>query len=143
MLFFATPAGARPLKASLVDKLRHLDLVGVMLVMGAAVSFTLALQDAGITKSWSDKQVVGLLAGFVGIVATFALWETYQSDYAMVAPRLIRQRNVWVPSVIVFFLGGSYFILIYYLPVYFQAIDGVSPTQSGSKSTGCFVLRAW
>ena len=114
-----------------------------MLVMGAAVSFTLALQDAGITKSWSDKQVVGLLAGFVGIVATFALWETYQSDYAMVAPRLIRQRNVWVPSVIVFFLGGSYFILIYYLPVYFQAIDGVSPTQSGSKSTGCFVLRAW
>ncbi|KAK8101981.1 GliA, partial [Apiospora kogelbergensis] len=134
LLFFATPAGARPLKASLVDKLRHLDLVGVMLVMGAAVSFTLALQDAGTTKSWSDKQVVGLLAGFVGIVATFALWETYQSDYAMVAPRLIRQRNVWVPSVIVFFLGGSYFVLIYYLPVYFQAIDGVSPTQSGIRN---------
>ncbi|KAK8030317.1 GliA [Apiospora arundinis] len=133
-LFFTTPAGARPLAAPLLDKLRHLDLVGVFLIMGAAVSFTLALQDGGTTKAWSDKQTVGLLAGFVGIVAAFALWERFQGEHAMVAPRLIRQRNVWVPSVIIFLLGGSYFVLIYYLPVYFQAIDGVSPTQSGIRN---------
>ncbi|KAK8041619.1 efflux pump antibiotic resistance protein [Apiospora phragmitis] len=133
-LFFTTPAGAQPLKARLIDKMHHLDLVGVMIVMGAAVSFTLALQDGGTTKKWSDKQVVGLLAGFAAIVATFALWEKYQGEHAMMTPRLIRQRNVWVPSVIIFLLGGSYFVLIYYLPVYFQAIDGVSPTQSGIRN---------
>ncbi|KAK7965755.1 efflux pump [Apiospora aurea] len=134
VFFFTTPEGARPLRARLIDKLRHLDLVGVMIVMGAAVSFTLALQDGGTTKSWKDKQVVGLVAGFVGIVAAFALWETFQGEHAMITPRLIRQRNVWVPSTIIFLLGGSYFVLIYYLPVYFQAIDGVSPTQSGIRN---------
>ncbi|KAK8007959.1 hypothetical protein PG991_010510 [Apiospora marii] len=134
VFFFTTPAGARPLQARLVDKLRHLDLVGVLIVMGAAVSFTLALQDGGTTKAWDDAQVVGLLVGFFGIVALFCVWETYQGEHAMITPRLIKQRNVWVPSTIIFLLGGSYFVLIYYLPVYFQAIDGVSPTQSGIRN---------
>ncbi|KAK7955348.1 hypothetical protein PG988_016042 [Apiospora saccharicola] len=132
--FFRTPAGARPLPAPLLEKLQHLDLVGVLIVMGAAVSFTLALQDGGTTKPWDDAQVIGLLAGFVGIVAAFCVWETYQGEHAMIPARLIRKRNVWVPSAIIFLLGGSYFVLIYYLPVYFQAIDGVSPTQSGIRN---------
>ncbi|KAK8137416.1 hypothetical protein PG984_002909 [Apiospora sp. TS-2023a] len=134
LLLLHDPSGRPPLQAPLLEKLQHLDLVGVLIVMGAAVSFTLALQDGGTTKPWDDAQVVGLLAGFVAIVATFCVWEKYQGEHAMIPARLIRQRNVWVPSAIIFLLGGSFFVLIYYLPVYFQAIDGVSPTQSGIRN---------
>lgn len=27
--------------------------------------------------------------------------------------------------------GGSFFLLLYYLPIYFQSVDGVSASQSG------------
>ncbi|KAI5247091.1 MFS general substrate transporter [Aureobasidium subglaciale] len=131
--FFKVPHNVKPVQASLKEKILQLDLLGAALIMGLIVSYILALQYAGQTHPWDSSQVIGLLVGSVAIAAVFVCWQFYQKERAMVVPRLMLQRHVWVGSVFMFFFGGAYFILLYYLPVYFQSIHNASPIGSGVR----------
>lgn len=42
-------------------------------------------------------------------------------------------RHVGVGSIYMFFYGGAYFVLLYYLPIYFQSIHEASPIGSGVR----------
>ena len=132
--FFTTPPGAKPAQAPLKEKLLQMDPVGTALVMGGIVSYILALQYGGQTLAWSHPTVIGLLVGFALIFITFGIWEFYNGDRSMIVPRLFRNRDVWVGSIFTFFFAGSYFIIIYYLPIYFQSVANASPTQSGVRN---------
>ncbi|KAH0042718.1 MFS general substrate transporter, partial [Aureobasidium melanogenum] len=134
MLFFRTPPAAQPAKTPLKEKLLQMDPLGIALIMGALISMILALQYAGSTKSWNSSTVIGLLVGFVIILAAFAGFEVMQGERAMLPLRLLRNRNVLVNSMYGFFFAGSYFIPLYYLPIYFQGVDNVSPTASGVRN---------
>lgn len=132
--FFTAPSGAKPVEAPLREKLLQMDLVGTALVMGAVISYILALQYGGQTRPWSDATVIGLLVGFVLISIAFGFWEWYNGERSMIVPRLFRNRDVWVSSIFTFLFAGSYFVIIYYLPIYFQSIDNSSPTESGVRN---------
>ncbi|KAI1083470.1 efflux pump antibiotic resistance protein [Whalleya microplaca] len=129
--FFSTPNVAKPAKASLKEKVLQMDPVGTILVMGAVISYLLALQHGGQTYPWRSSDVIGLLIGFGVISIAFVGWEAFQGERAMIIPWLIKQRIVWVNGLYAFFFAGSYYIVIYYLPIYFQSVDGVNPTLSG------------
>ncbi len=111
-----------------------MDPVGTALVMGAVISYILALQYGGQKYAWNSSVVIGLLVGFVAILACFVLWEWCQEDRAMVPFHLARERVYLVSSVYAFFFSGAYFLIIYYLPIYFQSIDNVSPAISGVRN---------
>ncbi|KJR85115.1 efflux pump antibiotic resistance protein [Sporothrix schenckii 1099-18] len=113
------------------QKLLHLDPVGIALAMGAITSLILALQYGGNTHPWRSSVVVGLLVGFVLLVAALVAWEAWLGDYAMLLPRLFRQRSLWATAPFQFFFMGAYVVLLYYLPLYFQSIRGASPIRSG------------
>ncbi len=49
-------------------------------------------------------------------------------------PRLMKQKTYALMSAYVMFNGAAFFILIYYLPIYFQSIDGVSAADSGVRN---------
>ncbi|KAG7289157.1 hypothetical protein NEMBOFW57_005520 [Staphylotrichum longicolle] len=132
--FFTTPSGAKPVVAPLKEKLLQMDLVGTALVMGAVISYILALQYGGQTRPWNDATVIGLLVGFVLISIAFGFWEWYNGERSMIVPRLFKHRDVWVSSIFTFLFAGSYFVIIYYLPIYFQSIDNSSPTESGVRN---------
>ena len=134
LLFFKTPSNAKPKSATLHEKLLQMDPVGAILVMGAVISYILALHYGGQTYAWNSSQVVGLLVGFVVLSAAFVAWEWCQENRAMVPFRLAGDRVYLVSSVFGFFFSGAYFLIIYYLPIYFQAIDNVSPTMSGVRN---------
>ena len=134
LLFFKTPSAAKPKSATFREKLLQMDPVGAILVMGAVISYILALHYGGLTYAWNSSQVVGLLVSFVVLSAVFAAWEWYQEDRAMVPFRLAGDRVYLVSSVFAFFFSGAYFLIIYYLPIYFQVIDNVSPTMSGVRN---------
>ncbi|KAI4729939.1 MFS general substrate transporter [Aureobasidium sp. EXF-10728] len=131
--FFKPPRSAKPTQAPTKEKLLQMDFVGATFMIGLIISFILALQYGGQTHSWKSSQVIGLLVGFVVLVAVFVLWEIYQKERAMIVPRLFLERYVWVGSVFMFFFGGAYFVLLYYLPIYFQSIHEASPIGSGVR----------
>ena len=134
LVFFKTPDAAKPRSVSVREKLIQMDPVGVILVMGAVISYILALHYAGQIHSWNPSVVVGLLVGFVALTAAFATWEWFQEDRAMMPYRLVGQRVYLVPSVFAFFFSGAYFLIIYFLPIYFQSVDNVSAAMSGVRN---------
>lgn len=134
IFFFHNPDRARPTEATLREKFLQMDPVGVVLVMGTVISFILALQAVGQTDSWKSSKVIGLLVGSFSIVSAFVFWEWYNCERAMVAPRLIKLRWVWPNAIYSFFFAAAFFTIIYYLPIYFQSIDNVSPIQSGIRN---------
>ncbi|KAI1244292.1 hypothetical protein MGN70_014162 [Eutypa lata] len=130
LFLFRTPDRATQVKTTtLREKVLQLDLLGAVLLMGATVSYLLAWQYCG--GEWLSGRVVGLLAAFGIISILFGRWEVFQGERAMMAPWLIRQRVVWLNCLYAFFFGGSYYVVVYYLPIYFQSIAGVTPTYSG------------
>ena len=111
-----------------------MDVPGTTLIMGAVISFILAFQYGGQEKAWSSSEVIGLLVGFGLITIAFIILEWYQGERAMINPRILKQRTVWVSGMYAFCYAGAYFTLVYYLPIYFQSIDGTSPTTSGVRN---------
>ncbi|KAJ5871570.1 uncharacterized protein N7529_003923 [Penicillium soppii] len=130
---FKAPSSAAPAKATPREKFLQMDLVGGALMMGLIISFILALQYGGQTHSWKSSEVIGLLVGFALIVPVFVAWEIYQKERAMIVPRLFMKRYISVGSIFMFFFGGAYFNLLYYLPIYFQSVYNSSPIGSGVK----------
>ncbi|KAJ6445338.1 MFS multidrug transporter [Purpureocillium lavendulum] len=143
VLFYKTPKAAQPQQATMKEKILQMDLVGTFLVMAAVVCFILAFQWGGSFKPWSDSTVIGTIVGFILISALFVANELYMGDRAILEPRLMKMRRVWANCAHVFFVSGGFFILIYYLPIFFQSVQGASPIASGVRNLpiniGCFL----
>ena len=119
LIFFHLPNTVKPVEADRKETFLQIDLLGVALAMGSIICFILALQYGGTTHAWDSSVVIGLLVGFVVILLALVVWEFYQGEYAMLVPRLILQRSLWSVSIFQFFFAGSYFLLLYYFPIYF------------------------
>jgi MFS family permease len=134
LIFFHPPSGAKPIKAPLKEKILNMDLFGMSLLMCLIICFILALQYGGQTKNWNSSEVISLLVGFVAILVALVIWENYLGERAMLVGRLLKKRSLSAPSTFMFFFAGSYFILFYYLPTYFQSIDDTRPIGSGVRN---------
>lgn len=132
--FFHAPARAAPAKAPLKEKLLQMDLPGTFTIMCAVICYILAMQWGGQKKSWSSSQVIGTLVGFVLIFLLFFAIEYYQGERAIIVGRLLKNRTVSVGMAYIFFLAGGFFVLLYYIPIYFQVVSGVSASQSGIRN---------
>lgn len=61
----------------------------------------------------------------------FMAWEHRLGKDALIPFPMIRQRVVWSSCLMSWALCGIIMISSYYLPLYFQAVKGVSPSKSG------------
>ena len=128
---FQAPAAAKPAPASWREKLLQMDPAGTFVIMAAIICYILALQWGGTTKAWSDSEDIGTLVGFALLTLVFCGVEWYMGDRALLQGSLIGNRAIMVNCLYIFFFGGGFFTLLYYLPIYFQSVDGVSASQSG------------
>lgn len=111
-----------------------MDLIGTFIIMAAAICYLLALQWGGVTKEWSSGSVVATLVVFIILVIGFVVAEWWQGDRAVLVGRLLRNRTILIGSIYAFFLGGAFFTLLYYIPIYFQAIRDVKAGESGVRN---------
>lgn len=131
LFFFHLPATAITPQIPLSKKLLHIDPVGIALVMGGITCFILALQYGGNTHPWNSSVVIGLLVGFVLLFSVLVPWEIWLGEYSMMVSRLYKKRSLATAAPFQFFFMASYIVLLFYLPIYFQSILGVSPVRSG------------
>ncbi|KAL1863008.1 hypothetical protein Daus18300_008164 [Diaporthe australafricana] len=119
-------------RVSIQNKVKGLDLFGFALFSGFMIMILLALQWGGVTYSWSSSTVIGLLVGGVVVMGLFIPWQLYMKDDALIPPRLFRaHRNVGLICASSFFVNGPFQVIIYWLPIWFQAVRGRTPTESG------------
>jgi hypothetical protein len=110
-----------------------MDLGGTLLLLSALVCYVLALQWGGISLPWSDSKVVGTLVGFALLLIVYGIVQWIQKERAAMIGRLFR-RNVIITMIYIDLLAGTFFLLVYYLPIYFQVVSGVSAAQSGIRN---------
>ncbi|KAL2056622.1 hypothetical protein ABVK25_003016 [Lepraria finkii] len=134
LLFFQAPAASKPVKADWKEKLLQMDPLGTLTIMAAVICYILALQWGGTTKAWSSSPVIGTLVGFVVFLIAFGLVEWKMGDQAVLQGRFLKQRAILVNLVYIFFFAGAFFAMLYYLPIYFQSVDGVSASESGIRN---------
>ncbi|KAH8434236.1 uncharacterized protein LDX57_011874 [Aspergillus melleus] len=108
-----------------------LDLVGFLLIAPSVIQLLLALEYGGNQFAWNSSTVIGLFCGSGTTFLVFLYWEHRRGNEAMVPLHMLRQRIVWTScvnqtSIMIMMICASYF-----LPTYFQAVKGVSPTISG------------
>jgi hypothetical protein len=109
----------------------QLDIVGFSLFASSAIQLLLALQYGGNQFSWHSSQVIGLFCGAGATSVVFIFWDYRQGDKAMIPFSMIRKRIVWSSSLSYGLLMAQVFCLLWYLPVYFQAVKSDSPFMSG------------
>ncbi|KAI9687198.1 MAG: hypothetical protein M1820_010502 [Bogoriella megaspora] len=134
MFFFPQPQQQKPPPEPLLKRIDRFDPIGTLFLVPAVICLLLVLQWGGIKYPWSNGRIIALfiisallLLGFVGV----QLWKR---DNATVPPRVFRNRTVWASSLYAFGLGASFFIGVYYIPIWFQAVKGNSAVGSGIRN---------
>ncbi|KAH7029770.1 permease of the major facilitator superfamily [Microdochium trichocladiopsis] len=117
--------------AKLADQLRELDLVGTALFVPGITCLLLAVQWGGSTYGWADPRVAALFALTVVLGGAFWWQERKKGDKALLPGRVIRQRNVLDGMWFAFANNSGCAVVEYYMPTYYQAVRGVSATESG------------
>lgn len=110
----------------------QLDLPGFILFAPACIMLLLALQFGGDgSHAWNSATVIGLFigAGITGII--FCFWEARVGEGAMIPGVLLRNRIMLASLGQTICLMASVLVASTFLPIYFQAVRGASPTMSG------------
>ncbi|KAK4128623.1 MFS general substrate transporter [Parathielavia appendiculata] len=142
MVFCFKPKKCGNSDRGFVELLLDLDLFGNVLIIGAAVMLFLALEFTTQGIEWSDKKVIGLLAGSGIDTIVFVVWQWKKGEAALIPPRIATQRTVAASCGMSFMVYGALINLTFFLPVWFQAIQGVSALQSGIDTIPYFVVNA-
>ncbi|KAK1767678.1 major facilitator superfamily domain-containing protein [Phialemonium atrogriseum] len=122
-----------PNNDSLFTRIKQLDLAGTAILIPAVVCLLLALQWGGAEYPWNDSRIIGLFVGFGVMAIIFVGLQIRAGDAGTLPPRLFKNRNVLLAMLFAFFFGAGFFPLVYYLALYFQAIQGDSAVEAGVK----------
>lgn len=125
-----------------MDRLISLDLVGNVILLGAAVMLFLALEYTVTGSKWSDTQVIGLLCGAGVTAIVLGTWFWWKKERALIPLAIARQRTVAASCLMAFFTYGALLVHTYFLPIWFQAILGYTAIQSGVAMIPYFVANA-
>ena len=117
----------------LMRKIKCLDALAFVLFTGSVTMLLHALQWGGVDYSWRSSMIIGLLVGSGVVLFLFVIWQLCVPDIALIPPKLFANRNVVPIFSSALFPNGPFQLIIYWLPIWFQAILGVTPTASGIR----------
>lgn len=118
---------------SFMQRVTQFDPMGTSLLLPGLVLILLALQWGGNGYAWGSTQVVvSLVLGLLLLVA-FAISQLWAGDNGTVPPRILSQRSIAAGAVVSLTFGSALIILTFYLPIWFQAIEGQSAFRAGIR----------
>jgi len=121
---------------TLNEKLRKMDVIGNILIIGSTTSVVIALSWGGVKFSWSSPQVLpALIIGLVGTVVFF-VYEATLASHPMVPFRILQNRTSISGYLQTFFNSLIILCVVYYLPVYYQSCKDASAIRSSVDMLG-------
>ncbi|CAK7201867.1 hypothetical protein SEUCBS139899_004582 [Sporothrix eucalyptigena] len=119
----------------LKEKLRRIDALGMLTLVPAVVCLCLALQWGGTKYSWGSGRVIALLVLAAVLLLAFVSVQIWRPEQQVtVPPRILLQRSIAAGFLASCCMGAHMTIFAYYLPIWFQAIEGVSAVTSGVRT---------
>nr|WRF81181.1 MFS transporter [Cercospora sp. JNU001] len=116
-----------------------LNPFGSALLLGSLACFFLALQWGGGEYPWSAGRVVAVLVVFAVSFIGWLVLQYFQGDEATLPYSVAKQRTVGGASVYTLLLSAAFGLVIYYLPLWFQAVRSDSAEAAGLKQLGIVI----
>lgn len=133
-LFYHPTKRAQTLSVGWKARLNQFDVFGTLIFLPTIVCLLLALQWGGSKYPWHDGRIIALLVVFGVLAVVFGVIQAWKKDNATVPPRVLNTRAVLSASWFAVSLGSAFFVFVYYLPIWFQAIKGTSAVGSGIRN---------
>ncbi|WYZ42179.1 hypothetical protein EsH8_V_001074 [Colletotrichum jinshuiense] len=130
--FFRPPPESR--NWSVGERIKSLDLTGGAIFIPGIFMILLALTWGGTQKAWNSPTIIGLFVGGGVMVVMFFIWEHHKGEEAMIPGMLLRRRSITFSVLFSFCHMGSVAVMGYYLPEWFQAVQGVNALESGTRT---------
>jgi MFS family permease len=119
-------------EASLVKELKKVDYLGSGMLTGSVLMLLVALSTGGAPRPWSHPAVVGpMVLGILGLIA-FSFWEcSAWCKHPIMPPKVFSNRTTNIAFALTTMHGFITYGFQFYLPPFFQAVKGSSPSRSG------------
>lgn len=120
-----------PLTGDLASKLRRVDWVGCVLFVSSVIGLLIPLTWGGVMYPWSHwRTLFPLIISLFGMVV-FVIWEERFATEPLIPFRVMKNRTAAANYLGTFLHGLILWCLLYYMPLYFEAVKGFSPIISG------------
>jgi hypothetical protein len=116
------------------EKLLQLDPLGTFFLLPCLICLLLALQWGGSSLAWSNGKIIALLVVFSVLLIAFIIVQITTQKTAQIPARIIKNRSILAGGFFVFTVAGSMMIMVYFIPIWFQAVKGVSAEESGIRT---------
>ncbi|MYW19271.1 DHA2 family efflux MFS transporter permease subunit [Streptomyces sp. SID2955] len=107
-----------------------IDYLGVVLLTVGITSIVLVTTWGGTEYAWTSARIMELIGIGVAALIGFVYWQTRAAE-PVVPLHIFKSRNFTLMSVIGFITGFVMFGATLFLPLYQQAVQGASATNSG------------
>ena len=114
-----------------IGKVKQLDPLGNLVFFPGILCLILALQWGGTEYAWQNARIIVLLVLCVLFCGAFIAIQIWKQEEGTVPPRIMKQRSVAAATVFAFFIGAGMMVMVYYMPIWFQAVKGVDAINSG------------
>ncbi|GKT54567.1 MFS drug efflux pump [Colletotrichum tofieldiae] len=127
--------------ASIIKRLAEIDWVGAVLMLGAIVTFTMAISFGGVMYEWNSGSeialfvVAGVLFIVFGVQQAYCIGTTIERRIFPV--ELISSRKYYRTIILMFCVtasgGCAIFIPVYFIPIFFQFTRGDSAIDAAVR----------
>ncbi|KAF2464048.1 MFS general substrate transporter [Lindgomyces ingoldianus] len=117
--------------SSLLSKLRRVDWIGMVLFLGSTTGFLIPITWGGVQYPWDSwRTLVPLLVSAAGLVA-FVIHQEYFAPEPLIRTSVFKNTTAAVTYLETVIHGIILWSVLYYLPLYYEAVKGFSPILSG------------
>jgi len=120
------------------SKLRRIDFLGALMLVLAIFTLLFGL-DRGSNVSWRVKECLVPLCISFPLFGAFLFIEIKVASEPFAPKRIILNRSLVASYLCNFFSFGGWLAALFYLPLYFQAVEGRSASKAGVLLIPCII----
>ncbi|PVH88509.1 putative HC-toxin efflux carrier [Cadophora sp. DSE1049] len=113
------------------EDIKAFDIYGTAVFLPAIITLLLALQWGGTKYPWGNWRIILLFVLFGVLIGAFIAIQFWKQETATIPPKMMKQRSMWAACFFSFTMGSFFLLLVYFLPIWFQAVKGASAVKSG------------
>lgn len=116
---------------SFFQKLAKIDWIGSVIFIASTTGFLIPLSWGGVSYPWNSwRTYVPLSVSALGLVILY-MYEEYVATNPIIRTSIFKNRNAAAAYISVVVHGMVVVGSLYYLPLYYEAVQGLSPILSG------------
>jgi EmrB/QacA subfamily drug resistance transporter len=117
-------------EGNMFQRLKRVDFLGCITLTVSVVLLVLATNWGGKEYEWHSVLIITLFSMSLVIFIIFIIIE-WKFAYEPILPGRIFNRDIILVNAAQFFAGAIRLVMVFYFPIYFQNVKGLTPSQSG------------